>query len=116
MLDVLTIVLLALGVLFFIGVAVGILRMPDFYTRSHAAAKGDTLSSFLMLLAFALYNLHHFTLAALLVSLKLLIITLFISITSPTASHALIDAGYESGLEPWTPEADQPPNGGTAHE
>ncbi len=109
MMDMITIVLLALGVLFFTGVSVGIIRLPDFYTRSHAAAKGDTLSSFLILMGFAVYNLHHFSLAALLVSLKLLFITLFVSMTSPTASHALIDAGYESGLEPWTADTDQRP-------
>ena len=39
-----------LGLVFFLGSAVGMVRFPDFYTRMHAAGKGDTLSTMLMLL------------------------------------------------------------------
>ena len=42
--------LAGLGLLFFLGAAVGLFRFPDFYTRIHAAGKGDTLSSLLILL------------------------------------------------------------------
>ena len=38
-----------LGLVFFLGTAVGMVRFPDFYTRMHAAGKGDTLSTMLML-------------------------------------------------------------------
>ncbi len=104
MINILSIILISLGVIVFLGVAIGIIRLPDFYTRSHAASKGDTLSSFLILLGFAVYILHDPTLATVLVALKLLFISLFISLASPTASHALIDAGYEIGLKAWTRE------------
>lgn len=99
---ILTVLLLGLGVFFFVSVVVGIVRFPDFYTRSHAASKGDTLSTLLFLLGFAIYTLHDFSLASALVAIKIMLILIFVWVTSPTASHALIDAGYEVGLMPWT--------------
>jgi multicomponent Na+:H+ antiporter subunit G len=54
-----------------------------------------------MLIGMALYNLHHFGTAELLVSLKILFISVFIFLASPTATHAIVDAGYESGVMPW---------------
>ena len=43
------ILLVASGLIFFFATTVGLLRFPDFYSRMHAAGKGDTLSSLLML-------------------------------------------------------------------
>jgi len=101
MIDILVIALICLGLLFFLGATVGIIRFPDFYTRMHAAGKGDTLSTLLMLLGFAVYNLHHFTWLNLLVSLKIMFISVFIFVTSPTTTHAVMDAGYAADIEPW---------------
>jgi multicomponent Na+:H+ antiporter subunit G len=101
-LNIICITLVSLGILFFLGGAVGILRFPDFYTRMHAAGKGDTISIFLILVGIAVYQLHDFSLANVLVAGKILFITLFIMLTSPTSTHALIRAGYEEGLKPWT--------------
>ena len=102
--DIVVIMLTVTGLLFFFATTVGILRFPDFYSRMHAAGKGDTLSSLLMLLALALYNFHEFDLANLLVAIKILLIVLFIFMASPTATHAIVDAGFESGIKPWTKE------------
>ena len=99
--DVLVIALIVSGLIFFLGAALGILRFPDFYTRMHAAGKGDTLSTILILMGFALYNLHEPTWPHLLVSAKIFFIVLFIGITSPTSTHALMQAGFEQGLSPW---------------
>lgn len=101
---VIAIVLISVGLLFFLGAVVGMVRFPDFYTRMHAAGKGDTLSSFLVILGFALYQLDAgaWDLAHWLVALKLLGICAFIMITSPTSTHALINAGYEDGCVPHT--------------
>jgi len=98
-------VLVVSGLFFFVGTAVGLIRFPDFYTRMHAAGKGDTLSSLLVILGFAVYQLHGFHSPAdnwpiLLVILKLLAIVAFILLSSPTGTHALIDAGWEDGIEP----------------
>jgi len=99
--NIFTIICLVLGCLFFIGTVVGILRLPDFYTRMHAASKGDTLSSLLLTFGFAVYNLNDFTFINVLVSLKILFIVVFIFIASPTASHALVEAAYSIGAKPW---------------
>ena len=93
--------LLFLGLVFFTGGCVGILRLPDFYTRLHPAGKLDTLGSFLMMLALALFNLHDFSWEALVTSLKIMLIVVFVFLSSPTATHAIVDAGVRAGLEPW---------------
>jgi len=101
-LDTVVQILMLLGLVIFTGTTVGLIRFPDFYCRVHAAGKGDTLSTVLMLSGLALYNLHHFSLDNLLVSAKILLIVVFIFIASPTATHAIIDAGYEAGVRHWT--------------
>ena len=108
--DIVVIVLTTTGLLFFFATTIGLLRLPDFYSRMHAAGKGDTLSSLLMLLALVLYNFHEINLANLLVALKILLIVVFIFMASPTATHAIIDAGYEADIKPWTkkPEEESP--------
>ena len=101
--------LILCGLLFFFGASLGLLRFPDFYSRMHAAGKGDTLSSLLVVLGFAAYQLHDFDFSfghleedwlKLLIILKLFAICAFIMITSPTSTHALMDAGWEDGIEP----------------
>jgi multicomponent Na+:H+ antiporter subunit G len=100
--DIVVIILTVSGLLFFLATTIGLLRFPDFYSRMHAAGKGDTLSSLLMLLALVLYNFQEFTIGDLLVGAKIILIIVFIFMASPTATHAIIDAGYESGIQPWT--------------
>jgi multicomponent Na+:H+ antiporter subunit G len=102
--GILVIVLIVTGLLFFFATTVGLLRFPDFYSRMHAAGKGDTLSSLLLLLALVLYNFHEINLANLLVAMKILLIVVFIFMASPTATHAITDAGFESGVKPWQKE------------
>jgi len=104
MLNTVIIILMVLGLFFFFGTSVGLVRFPDFYTRMHAAGKGDTLSSVLLLTGLALYHLHHLNIDTALVSLKIMSIVLFVFIASPTATHAIMDAGYESNVKHWTRE------------
>ncbi len=101
-LNIICIVLVCLGLFFFLGGAIGIIRFPDFYTRMHAAGKGDTMSIFLIFVGVAIYQLQDFSLANILVAGKILFITVFIMITSPTSTHALIRAGLEEGQKVWT--------------
>jgi multicomponent Na+:H+ antiporter subunit G len=100
--NIIVTVLLLCGLVFFAGGAVGILRFPDFYSRLHPAGKLDTMGSLFMLLALALFNLHHFSLLGLLTSIKILIIVVFVFLSSPTAIHGIVDAGVRAGLTPWT--------------
>lgn len=85
--------LLAGGAFCIIG-AVGMLRMPDFYTRMHAASVVDTLGAGFIL--FGLLLQAGWTLVA----VKLLFIGALLLFASPTAGHALARAAYERGLEP----------------
>lgn len=101
MLNAIVMLCMGFGLLFFLGTSVGLLRFPDFYTRMHAAGKGDTLSSVLLLLGLALYHLQLLSVDSVLVSIKILSIVLFIFIVSPTATHAIMDAGFEAKVRHW---------------
>ena len=89
-----------LGLVFFLGTAVGMVRFPDFYTRMHAAGKGDTLSTMLMLTGFGLVIMEDFSITSWLLLVKILGIVLFIFITTPTSSHALMRAAFEDDEMP----------------
>lgn len=99
----LSVVLMLAGVFFFTTATIGILRFPDFFTRMHAAGKGDTLGALLLLGGVALYNLAGgLSLSAVLVSIKIMFIAIFIFVTNPASCHAIIKAALDSGMEPWT--------------
>lgn len=94
--------ILICGLIFFTGGTIGILRFPDFYSRLHPAGKLDTLGILFAMAAFALFNLHHFSLGTLITSLKIILIVVFVFLAGPTATHAIVDAGVRAGLRPWT--------------
>ena len=79
----------------------GLLRLPHFYTRLHAAGIIDTLAAGLFLAGLAV--LFGPTLA----TVKLGLIFLFLLFTSPTACHALARSAWISGLR--EPQQDQEP-------
>jgi multicomponent Na+:H+ antiporter subunit G len=94
----LAVLLLLGGAVFLLVSCVGLLRLPDFYTRAHAVGKAETLGSMLILSGLALYN------GAVLSSVKLLLILTIIAVTNPTATHALTRAAMRSGLKIWRAE------------
>ena len=98
----LVILFFTIGLIFFTGGTVGIIRMPDFYTRLHPAGKLDTMGIMSFIIGFFIYNLEHFSWENLIVSMKMLLIVFFVSLSSPTATHAIVDAGIRAGLRPWT--------------
>lgn len=111
------ILFISAGTFFFATGVIGFLRFPDFYSRMHATGKGDTLGAVLTLAGLALYNLDAgFSLGNILVSIKLMFIVVFWFLASPTATHALLRAAYDSGLMPWTkdgkPVVEWPPKPG----
>ena len=87
-------ILLVAGGLFCIVGAIGLLRMPDFYTRLHAASVTETLGAGLILLGLMLQAGWS------LIAAKLVIIGLLIFFTSPAATHALARAALGRGLQP----------------
>ena len=100
--TILAAIFVVLGLLFFTGGSLGILRFPDFYSRLHPAGKLDSMGLLMTMTGMALYTVQDFSLAAVLTGLKIMLIVVFVFITSPTATHAIVDAGVRAGLEPWT--------------
>jgi len=86
--------LIILGAFFYVVGAIGIYRMPDVFTRMHAAGISDTAGAGLLI--FGMMCLAGFSL----VTVKLAIILGVIFFTSPIATHALAQAALHAGLEP----------------
>ncbi|MGE0361975.1 MAG: monovalent cation/H(+) antiporter subunit G [Vicinamibacterales bacterium] len=87
-------VLLATGGGFLVVGATGMLRMPDLFTRMHAASVIDTLGTGLVVAGLMLQA------GASLVTLKLLFLLLLIFFTGPVVSHALAQAALHAGVAP----------------
>ena len=100
--DIASWVSLALGGFFCLVGGIGLIRMPDFYTRMHAASVTETLGAALILLGLMLQA--GFTL----ITVKLAMIGLLIVFASPTASHALARAALLRGVKPWLAPAESP--------
>ncbi len=100
--DAIVVVLVVAGLIFFAGGTVGILRFPDFYSRLHPAGKLDTAGSLLAMTGLAIFNLFPLSVESVLTSLKIILVVVIVFLASPTATHAIVDAGVRAGLEPWT--------------
>lgn len=79
-------ILIGAGTFFLLTSSIGILRMPDVFTRLHAAGVGDALGCPLVLIGLLLQ--YGFTL----ISLKVFLLILFLLITGPASCHALAKA------------------------
>ena len=79
---------------------IGLLRMPDFYTRAHAASVPDTLGAGLALIGmmFLTMGLDQPLDARVLILFKLISISVLLLVTSPIAGHAVAKAALERGL------------------
>lgn len=73
---------------------IGVYRMPDFFTRLHAASIVDTMGTMFIIIGLVLHA------GISLVSVKLILIMLFILITTPTAAHALAKSALHGELKP----------------
>jgi len=75
--------------------ALGIIRFPDLYTRLHPAGKAGTagiLSIFIGLIFITGWSA---------LTMRIILITLFIVITSPVAAHIIARGALEAGVKPW---------------
>lgn len=97
-LNALSILLVLAGLFFLTASAVGALRLPDFYTRAHALGMTDSLGTLFVLLGLAV------PLGFSIEAGKLVLLTVFIFIATPTACHVFVRAALRSGLKPWTKE------------
>lgn len=99
--DLASTVLLVLGGLFVLAGGIGAVRLPDLYTRMHAASLTDSLGTILTLLGLMLQS------GASLATVKLLTILFFLMLTGPTSAYALANAALLGGQLP--PEAGRDP-------
>ena len=88
--------LILAGVAFALIGSIGVLRLPDFYTRIHAASKLDTMSLGLCMTGLAILQGPDLN------AVKLILIFLFASIANPAAANALGRSAIRAGLEPWS--------------
>lgn len=100
-LEIAVLALAAGGVFFAVVAAIGLIRLPDLYTRAHGTSKSETLGAVLTLSAVAL------TFESGLWTLKTALLLLFMFLTNPTAAHAIARAAAEQGIEPWTADEEE---------
>ena len=88
-------ILMVLGSLLVLLSAIGLIRMPDLYTRLSASSKASSLGAMLILVGFAV------TQQELAVISRAFATILFVLITVPVGAHALVRAAYASGVPLW---------------
>jgi multicomponent Na+:H+ antiporter subunit G len=88
--------LVSLGALFLFLGALGLFRMPDFYTRIQAGTKSSTLGAMSFIFGIGLIQPEWF--------FKTLVIVVFIAISNPISSHALARGAYKSKHQPLLPD------------
>ncbi len=94
--EIAILLLVAGGVFFSFVAAVGLIRLPDLFTRAHSASKTETLGAVLALLAVALAFGNRLS------TVKAVFLLFFMFLTNPTAAHAIVRAATEQGITPWT--------------
>jgi len=84
------------GAIFFIGSAIGMLRLPDFYCRIHASGNSETLGCILSFIGLMILEGPTLTAA------KIGFVFLFVVLANPIGSHILSKAAYKTGHPVWT--------------
>jgi multicomponent Na+:H+ antiporter subunit G len=90
------------GAFFTVVSTVGLIRLPDLYSRTHTASQADTLGAGFTLAGVALADLVLGL--GLGTTIKAVLLLFFIFVTNPTAAHAIARAAHEENIEPWTSE------------
>ena len=96
--EILSIIFIAAGLFFLIIAAIGVIRLPDVFRRSHAVSLTDSLGAFLMLVGIALHEGLGTNM------LKILVVLALLYIINPVITHATVRAALRSGLKPWKKE------------
>jgi multicomponent Na+:H+ antiporter subunit G len=95
-------VLLVAGFAFHALAALGVIRLPDFYTRLHAVSKAETLGVVLTLAAVAVAEGLSLT------AVKVVFVAVFLFLANPTSTHAIGRAAFRTGLAPWCRDPAEP--------
>lgn len=95
LLNLFTAALVLIGATFSFLAAVGIVRLPDFYSRMHAASKAGTVGSGILLLAIGIHSLDGGTFSRALAGV------IFLLLTAPISAHLLARSAYAAGYPMW---------------
>lgn len=93
--NILAAILLLIGSIFTLSASIGLLRLPDVYSRMHAASKAGTLGSCVILLALAIVE------AEISVATRVVAAIIFFIITAPISAHLLARASLTAGYPLW---------------
>ena len=96
------------GAVFMLLGSIGILRLPDFYSRTHAATNVDTLGVFLFVIGLAVNEGFSQT------TLKLTLVAVFVLLVNPVGTHALANSAMVSGLKAWKKPGSDSTSGSSA--
>ncbi|MCY4614570.1 MAG: monovalent cation/H(+) antiporter subunit G [Nitrospira sp.] len=93
--DILSVLFILAGLFFLIVAAIGVIRLPDVFSRAHAVSLTDSLGAFLMLVGLALHEGLSKN------NLKIIAVLALLYIQNPVITHATIRAALRAGLKPW---------------
>ena len=88
-------VLMLGGTAFMLLGSIGLVRLPDFYTRTHASSKIDTMGIMMLLAGLAVHE------GLTLNTFKLVVVIVFVAAANPVGAHALARSALKFGLKPW---------------
>lgn len=88
-------ILIIIGAFFALVASIGIIRLPDIYSRMHSASKAGTVGSGMMMIALAL------TAGDLATAIRAIAGVVFFIMTAPIAAHLLAQAAYKTGYRLW---------------
>lgn len=91
----LAVALVLIGLLTMLIGSIGIIRLPDFFSRTHAASKVDTVGIIILLIGMAVFEGWTLT------SGKLVLAIGFVAMTNPVGIHVLARAALRLGVKPW---------------
>jgi multicomponent Na+:H+ antiporter subunit G len=89
-----TVILVVIGLFFLVVGSIGMLRLPDVFSRSHALSLTDSLGAFFVLGGLAVHEGLSTNL------LKIVLVLILIFLLNPVVAHATIRAAYRAGLRP----------------
>ena len=94
--EIIAVILLVCSLFFFLASAIGMIRLPDFYSRLHASGNSETLGLMLACLGLVIYE------GPTLLSVKIIIVFLLVFLANPIGTHILGKAALKSGNPVWT--------------
>ena len=94
-------ILICIGLVFALAGTIGVLKMPDTFSRMQASTCISTLGMLGAALGALLYAI--FVMGSSSASIKILVIALMVFVTNPVGSHAIIKGAYRHGIRPDKP-------------